>query len=962
LIHLGPNARYAYTTLEFEEQWTVRGSELEEQIKHTIADWKRKNKDPWYQEFHVTMLIGKGKHVGADVFTREMLEESSKLFARFFDIRVTTRANKTYTTWDLCARGSKPDDPSSPFKMPCKIIDPHSCFREYSQYLDPAYAAYIDPVANTALPAFLYGLSYSNSSRRPSINDLTNAQIKEVLSQLSPVTGKRGCPWYTETTTWTTAMFSGGSEWSDDGKVLTKAKAMSWTMYVDGPRRIAFRMSLTKPELADEHEILEALDLHAKEWTKLVGEFSKTSKSLEAASLEAGYLDDLEQDLEEPDWQLIISCAVLMNLFVTLSMGSWTAPLQSRAGLGGLGIGAVVMGTIAAAGIYFHLGYRINSAVMGGMPFLAMGLGVNDMLVLTRSFSELGIKYIQENKNPTIIGEVLSRSGLGVTLSSLCNVFAFSMASTLPMKGLSDFCVCAAIDAFTNYFAMMTLFLCCLCAEARRVRTRGPDNTLCTGVCHVLILRKSDTCGSESFIEEPFLKLLRRRGAPFFASKPVGIVLSILAVFMTCAAVVPITRKTVGYRPETLAPETNPTNRALELMFEHFNFFGSQLVFRNLDVSTNQEEMLKLYSQVSETRFTIPSSLQPYLSMFYSYAAVLEAANFSKTFGMSSLFVPLSREDSSLKRYAPYGTVNETVFNELFESWRSMPLEDPTRALTPEGGSYVYADLVQANEFNYVGGQIQFSFFPFYIHGTNGDHDFIALIEEVTDIVHKSPLNGKAYVYNPIFTYWSSFLGIDLILYKVLSITLAAMFFSALLLLQSFVSAAIVAVVSMMIVWATYAICVTFLKFNSWIVFSLMAAAGLSIEFTAHIVSGFVLSSGSPEERLSSVMQDAFPAIIQGAVSTFVGNVPLAFSHIPFLRLYLFVPFTVVVIVGLAHSLILLPGILPLCARFVGAGEEVEDQTKKKCETPELPVILGSTGVTEKAQQSFEAGSRSVSV
>jgi hypothetical protein len=478
LIHLGPDARYAYTTLEFEEQWTVRGSELEEQIKHTIADWKRKNKDPWYQEFHVTMLIGKGKHVGADVFTREMLEESSKLFARFFDIRVTTRANKTYTTWDLCARGSKPDDPSSPFKMPCKIIDPHSCFREYSQYLDPAYAAYIDPVANTALPAFLYGLSYSNSSRRPSINDLTNAQIKEVLSQLSPVTGKRGCPWYTETTTWTTAMFSGGSEWSDDGKVLTKAKAMSWTMYVDGPRRIAFRMSLTKPELADEHEILEALDLHAKEWTKLVGEFSKTSKSLEAASLEAGYLDDLEQDLEEPDWQLIISCAVLMNLFVTLSMGSWTAPLQSRAGLGGLGIGAVVMGTIAAAGIYFHLGYRINSAVMGGMPFLAMGLGVNDMLVLTRSFSELGIKYIQENKNPKIIGEVLSRSGLGVTLSSLCNVFAFSMASTLPMKGLSDFCVCADIDAFTNYFAMVTLPMLSVCGSKASEDTRARQHVV----------------------------------------------------------------------------------------------------------------------------------------------------------------------------------------------------------------------------------------------------------------------------------------------------------------------------------------------------------------------------------------------------------------------------------------------------------------------------------------------------
>mmetsp|Transcript_6160 Transcript_6160/g.19738 ORF Transcript_6160/g.19738 Transcript_6160/m.19738 type:complete len:251 (+) Transcript_6160:62-814(+) len=243
----------------------------------------------------------------------------------------------------------------------------------------------------------------------------------------------------------------------------------------------------------------------------------------------------------------------------------------------------------------------------------------------------------------------------------------------------------------------------------------------------------------------------------------------------------------------------------------------------------------------------------------------------------------------------------------------------------------------------------------FFLTDTKTDDDIVTCIKRTNDIIDASPLKDHAFVYSDIYTYWSSFIGIDAVLWKALGITVAVMLVSALLLLQSPTSALIVAAMSMIIVVQMYGICMTFLKFNTFVVSGVLAGAGLSIEFTAHIASSFVLAKGTPEQRLARMMKDTYPAILQGAASSLLGIFPLVFSRIPFARQYIFMPFAVLIAVGLFDGVILLPGLLALSARLQASTPQEEEETGGtgvKAEDTSLPTILAAVDGDGKEQGS----------
>merc|ERR1712019_207480 len=217
----------------------------------------------------------------------------------------------------------------------------------------------------------------------------------------------------------------------------------------------------------------------------------------------------------------------------------------------------------------------------------------------------------------------MAQAGLGVTLTSFSNVSAFLTASALlPIRGLSDFCVAVAIDSLTNYFAMMTLFLAALCMEAHRIKKDRPDMSLFTIGRHMSSLRQrpdADSSASASLIEDRFVKTLEKKVAPFFAKPAVGLGFTLLALLTLGLAVVPVVNKTVGYNPEEIAPTTDASHRALELVFDSFNFFEGFLFFRDLDVPSRQADMLKLFGDITKTNFTV-WTWPPYLNTFYAVA------------------------------------------------------------------------------------------------------------------------------------------------------------------------------------------------------------------------------------------------------------------------------------------------------------------------------------------------------
>lgn len=82
------------------------------------------------------------------------------------------------------------------------------------------------------------------------------------------------------------------------------------------------------------------------------------------------------------------------------------------------------------------LGIPFNASSTQIVPFLALGLGVQDMFLLTHAYVEQAEVSREERT-----GLVLKKSGLSVLLASLCNVMAFLAAALLPIPAFRVFCL-----------------------------------------------------------------------------------------------------------------------------------------------------------------------------------------------------------------------------------------------------------------------------------------------------------------------------------------------------------------------------------------------------------------------------------------------------------------------------------------------------------------------------------------
>ncbi len=85
-------------------------------------------------------------------------------------------------------------------------------------------------------------------------------------------------------------------------------------------------------------------------------------------------------------------------------------------------------------------GGSLNGTVLQALPFVALGLGVDDMFLILQVFRETPKRGLGPAE---VVGEVLARGGASVTLTSLCNACAFFAGSLIPLPAGQHFCVAA---------------------------------------------------------------------------------------------------------------------------------------------------------------------------------------------------------------------------------------------------------------------------------------------------------------------------------------------------------------------------------------------------------------------------------------------------------------------------------------------------------------------------------------
>ena len=93
---------------------------------------------------------------------------------------------------------------------------------------------------------------------------------------MRPLTGERGCHGWSEQITFSAGTWGGGVKRKEDGNI-EKVQAIMWTLFIDAPARVAFRMGCSSflpsglcsssgtPEVS---EVAEAIDLLQNAWQR----------------------------------------------------------------------------------------------------------------------------------------------------------------------------------------------------------------------------------------------------------------------------------------------------------------------------------------------------------------------------------------------------------------------------------------------------------------------------------------------------------------------------------------------------------------------------------------------------------------------------------------------------------------------------------------------------------------------
>ena len=158
---------------------------------------------------------------------------------------------------------------------------------------------------------------------------------------------------------------------------------------------------------------------------------------------------------------------MIMFVYVTIMLGKIDCVQQrgllALAGLAciGLSIG-FTYGFCSALGLFYGPMHNL-------IPFLLLGIGVDDMFVIMQCFENLSPEERDLSNIPASISLTMRRAGVAVTVTSLTDFMVFAIGSTTVLPALRSFCLWCGVGILATYFFQITLFAGALALDCKRL-------------------------------------------------------------------------------------------------------------------------------------------------------------------------------------------------------------------------------------------------------------------------------------------------------------------------------------------------------------------------------------------------------------------------------------------------------------------------------------------------------------
>ncbi|XP_010183511.1 PREDICTED: LOW QUALITY PROTEIN: protein patched homolog 2, partial [Mesitornis unicolor] len=409
------------------------------------------------------MLIQTPKQEGENILTQEALQLHLEAALAASKVQVSLYGK----SWDLnkiCYKSGVPIIENGMIErmieklFPCVILTPLDCFWEGAKLQGGS--------------AYLPCLSPRDPQCPTSAPNKQSQQSPDIPAKLSG--GCHGFP--SEHERWQEELILGGMTKDSQGKLL-RAEALQTMFLLMSPRQL-FEHFKDDYEIHDISWSEEKAGAILEAWQRKFVEVSQDSippnatQSVHAFSTTT--LNDIMKSFSDVSAIRVAGGYLLMLAYACVTMLRWDCS-KSQGAVGLAGVLLVALSVASGLGLCSLLGISFNAATTQVLPFLALGIGVDDMFLLAHAFTETS-QHIPFKERT---GECLKRTGTSVALTSISNMIAFFMAALVPIPALRAFSLQAAVVVVFNFAMVLFVFPAILSLDLYRREKRRLDILCC---------------------------------------------------------------------------------------------------------------------------------------------------------------------------------------------------------------------------------------------------------------------------------------------------------------------------------------------------------------------------------------------------------------------------------------------------------------------------------------------------
>ncbi|XP_069128023.1 protein patched homolog 1-like [Argopecten irradians] len=494
-----------------EELWVEEGGRLEEELDYT------RNTVNTGSGITSELIIQTPKVKGSNLLDVQSLQLHLETLRKVTQIQVDM-FEQSWNFKDLCFVADFPEFEDIYLNAilshikPCIIMTPLDCFWDGSKLLGPErdfhpelgiqlmkwtnlnpeqlIAMFEDQIPSVYLEAVRDVMSRAGVTtayqEKPCLDPTDpncpslapNKQSRELPDIGGALTG--GCYGFaTKYMHWHEDLIVGGITRNKTGHIVRAQALQSIVQLMDDQQLYDFFKVTSKTISIDwtPDKAKAILEAWQRKFAQVVNGMGNSTSPDQMLGFSTTSLMDIMKEFSNVSIVRVVFGYVLMLFYSCISLLRWNNGVQSQSGIGVAGVLLVALSVAAGLGICSVLGIPFNASTTQIIPFLALGLGVDDMFLIAHTYYENGNKKTIAYTDQT--AECLKRTGVSVLLTSLNNMLAFFSAAIIPIPALRAFSLQAGILILFNLGSVLLVFPAICSWDLKRKEDKRVDIFCC---------------------------------------------------------------------------------------------------------------------------------------------------------------------------------------------------------------------------------------------------------------------------------------------------------------------------------------------------------------------------------------------------------------------------------------------------------------------------------------------------